>query len=136
MSFNEIVSFMHSKESKLKGLGVERRVWIVIDQKGIETDTCIVFDQTMAEENSGEVGKSFKAGRLPYTNAWAMMANLPGNMIFEEWMDEDAGVQKDGAYQWVGPFRLMNEAQEECERKTEARRKATIKEMRKLGHID
>ena len=135
MSFNEIASFMHSNDSKLKDLDVERSVWIVIDQKGIENDTCIVFDRTMAEETTSEVGKPFKAGRLPYTHAWSMMANLPGNMIFGEWMDEDAGIQMDGSYKWVGPFG-MNEAQAEGERETEARRKGTMKEMRKLGHVD
>ena len=137
MSFDEIASFIHSNKSKLKDLDVECPVWTVIDQKGIENDTCIIFDETMAEENSSKVVKSFKAGRLPHTATWPMMANLSvANMTFEDWMDEDAGVQEDAAYKWIGPFKLTNEAQEEGERETEARRKAMMKEMRKIGHID
>ena len=41
----------------------------------------------------------FRAVRIPYTEAWAIFCNLDvANMGFEDWMNEDAGVQEDGAY--------------------------------------
>ena len=134
-SLDEIDSFMRSNDSKLGDLNVTRGEWVTIDQEGVESDTCLVYSQDMLEEGSQV---PFKAARLPYTEAWGMIVNLSlGNMGFEEWIDEDAGVQKDGAYKWIGPFGpTTSEAQKERDRDTEARRKAVMEDMRELGHID
>lgn len=66
-----------------------------------------------------------------------MFCNLDiANMDFEEWVDEDAGIQEDGAYIWVGPFPSTNEHLERGRRETEAKREAAMKAMKDLGHVD
>jgi hypothetical protein len=45
-----------------------------------------------------------------FDETWAMFANLDiENMGFEEWIDEDAGLQDDGTYNWIGPFPCESE---------------------------
>lgn len=74
---------------------------------------------------------------MPYEQAWGILASLSiANMDFEEWADEDAGVQADGLYKWVGPFPQTNDALIESERGVQAKRDAALKAMRDLGHVD
>ena len=66
-----------------------------------------------------------------------MFANLDiANMGFEEWVDEKAGLQEDGAYKWVGAFPATIESQEQTRKETAVKREAALKAMRGLGHID
>jgi hypothetical protein len=57
------------------------------------------------------------------------------NMGFNEFVDEEKGVQDDGAWVWK-PFPSSNEGLEREKRKTEVRREIALKEARELGLID
>ena len=144
LSFDDINTFIRSNESKIKALDLTIANWVIIDQKGIDSSTCLVVDQVYDSEadsddggGEGRMTDDFKAARVPYTQAWAMFANLDiTNMDFEEWVDEDAGVQEDGAYKWVGPFPASTEHQEQADRDAEIKRERALKAMRDLGYID
>ncbi|KAJ7675562.1 hypothetical protein B0H17DRAFT_1080689 [Mycena rosella] len=90
---------------KLQGTKLSAAIWLVIDQKGLETSTCLVCEQYYDSGEDGENGEGltdqFRACRIPYEEAWIMMANLDvANMGFEEYVDEDAGKQEDGSWKW------------------------------------
>ena len=44
-SFNDINEFVRSNESKLKTLDLTTYNWLIIDQKGIDSLTCLVVEQ-------------------------------------------------------------------------------------------
>ncbi|KAF8205973.1 hypothetical protein K438DRAFT_1756705 [Mycena galopus ATCC 62051] len=110
MSLTEINTFVRENEDALKGLEISSGDWLVIDQKGFETSTCLVCEQiyNFGEDEDGQPDGSqegltseFRACRIPYEQAHSMVVNLDlANMDFEEWVDEDAGKQEDGAWRW------------------------------------
>jgi len=116
--------------------------WLVIDQKGLDTDTCIVCEQYY---NSGELEdggdpdsakgftNKFRACRIAYESAWLMVTNLDiANMGFEDFVDEEAGEQQDGTWKWQ-PFEG-----EESDKKSEqeVKRDKALQELRDAGHVD
>ncbi|KAJ7805426.1 hypothetical protein B0H14DRAFT_3882958 [Mycena olivaceomarginata] len=83
MSFTEINSFIRANEEALRAVDVSAGDWLIIDQKGLETSTCLVCEQD------------------PYEEAHSMIVNLDiANMGFEDFVDEEAGEQEDGAWKW------------------------------------
>ncbi len=136
-SFSDINAFVRSHEAKFKALALTTSNWLIIDQKGLDTSTCLVVEQVYDSEYTNEEGRmtdDFRAARLPYTEAWSMYCNLDiANMDFEDWVDEEAGVQRDGAYLWVGPFPGDDD---KTSADTEVKREATLKALRDLGHVD
>ncbi|KAJ7701380.1 hypothetical protein B0H17DRAFT_1195183 [Mycena rosella] len=84
--------------------------WFIVDQKGLETSTCLVCDQyhDSGEEDGDEdedkegIKDMFRACRIPYEEANSMMVNLDiANMGFEDFVDKDARVQKEGSWKWA-----------------------------------
>jgi len=86
----------------MKDVKLLAHIWVVLDQKGLDTSTCIVVEQNYGEipgtEDEGMLNTS-QAARVPLRHAVDMIGNLYlGNMGFEEWADVDAGLQSDGTY--------------------------------------
>lgn len=89
------------------------------------------------QENGQYLPDEFRAARVPLTFAWTMYASLDiSNMGLEDYVDEKAGRQEDGAWKWIGPFTPSNEALERADREEEAKRQKALKALRDLGHVD
>ncbi|KAJ6453552.1 hypothetical protein C8R45DRAFT_1039045 [Mycena sanguinolenta] len=138
MSFSEINEFVRKNEEALKGI-LSSGNWLIIDQKGFDTSTCIVVEQGYDdgegddEDGEGEEGltNEFRACRIPYEQAHSMVVNLDiGNMGFEEWVDEDAGAQEDGAWKW------QSFEQDTTDEAVLAKRRKALQELRDGGYAD
>ncbi|KAJ7653908.1 hypothetical protein DFH06DRAFT_1299055 [Mycena polygramma] len=137
MPLAEINSFIRANEGVLTDIDVSSSDWLIIDQKGLETSTCLVCEQIYSsgeeaedfEEGEG-LTKEFRACRIPYEEAWSMMANLEiANMGFTDFVDTDAGVQEDGTWKWQS-FRP------EVNPKCELEREKAMEELRLGGYVD
>ncbi|KAE8365603.1 hypothetical protein BDV27DRAFT_156788 [Aspergillus caelatus] len=98
--------------------------WLIIDQKGLEMESCLLVEYMLPEDREDEEGngEGYRMCRIPWTRAWGMFCNLDiGNMGFEEWVDEERGpVEEDfGAWAWVGPFEGEDMEDMEVKRKRE-----------------
>ena len=104
--------------------------------EGIESSSCILAEREYNAEKM-DYDDSFRAVRIPLSEAWAMYVNLDiANMGFEDWVDLDSGLQDDGTYKWVGPFPSTSKAAERLKSETNAKREACLKIARDLGHIE
>ena len=140
-TFEEINKFLRTNETKLKALDFTTKNWVIIDQKGLDTETCLVAEQTFhwdaAKRKGHYLPDDFRAARVPLTFAWIMFVNLDiSNMGFEEYVDVKAGIQEDGTWKWIGPFPPSNEALERAEREEDTQRQKALKALRDLGHVD
>ncbi|KAJ7461663.1 hypothetical protein FB451DRAFT_1371347 [Mycena latifolia] len=141
MSLDEINAFVRSHSSALEGKDLSASNWLVIDQKGLESFTCLVCEQYYNPgddegEGEGEEGMTdkFRACRLPYEEAHAVIANLDiANMGFEDFVDEDAGPQEDGSWNWVS---FSSATEETGSNEVEIKREKALKELRDGGHAD
>jgi hypothetical protein len=135
-TLGELNSFVRTHEAALQALGISTHNWVVIDEQGLRTSTCVLAEQVY-DVDKEELSAECRALRLPCAQAWICFVNLDlANMGFEEYADMDAGVQADGAFKWVSPFEPSNEAVEESRKGQEGRRQAALKAARDLGHID
>ncbi|KAF9058396.1 hypothetical protein BDP27DRAFT_1343873 [Rhodocollybia butyracea] len=117
MSLADVNAFVRTHKDVLERLKLSPYTWLVIDQKGLETSTCIVCE---------DIEQQFRACRIPYEKAWSMTANLDiANMGFEEYVDEEAGVQEDGTWKWQ-PFEGESK---EREREVELKREKALQEL-------
>jgi hypothetical protein len=140
-TFEDINKFLRANEAKLKGLDFTAKNWVIIDQKGLDTETCLVVEQTFHWDEVQRKGHylpdDFRAARVSLTFAWIMFVNLDiSNMGFEEYVDVKAGIQEDGTWKWIGPFPPSNEALERAEREEDTKRQKALKALRYLGHVD
>jgi hypothetical protein len=134
-SLQEINDFIRTNEEKFKELNITSHNWVIIDAKGLETSTCLVVEQKFDDEQS-KLTDEFDAARMPFPQAWAMFANLDiANVGFEEFVDEEKGVQDDGAWVWK-PFSNSNEGLKRGKKKADAKRAVALKEARESGLID
>ncbi|KAJ7784132.1 hypothetical protein B0H16DRAFT_1401995 [Mycena metata] len=132
-SMAEINTFIRENEDLMTKMGVSSSDWLIIDQKGFETSTCLVCEQIYKLE----VGRTreFRACRLPYEEASSMIVNLDmANMDFEDFVDEDAGEQEDGSWMWMSFPPSTKDTEEESE--GEAKREVALKELRDGGYAD
>ncbi|KAJ7123525.1 hypothetical protein C8R44DRAFT_783969 [Mycena epipterygia] len=136
MSFAEINAFVRVHDTDLRDLGFATGNWVILDQRGLETSTCLVCDQYY---NGGEDGveggftDEFRACRIRSEKAWSMFANLVANMRFEDIVDVDAGKQEDGSWKWTACIPDTH-AQEKSE--VDIKREKALKELRDDGHAD
>jgi hypothetical protein len=140
-TFEDINKFLCTNEAKLEALHIATLDWVIIDQKALDTETCLVVEQLYyydeEQENGQYLPDEFRAARVPLTFAWTMYASLDiSNMGLEDYVDEKAGRQEDGAWKWIGPFTPSNEALERADREEEAKRQKALKALRDLGHVD
>jgi hypothetical protein len=134
-TFDEIGIFVRDNATQLANLNITTYNWIIIDQTGLDSSTCILVHR-LYNEGKKEIGHDFNAIRIPFTEAWSMFTNLDiANMDFEDWADMDAGVQGDGAYKWVGPFPDSNAILAAEREKAEAKREVALKVAKDLGHV-
>ncbi|KAF7288931.1 hypothetical protein MIND_01409400 [Mycena indigotica] len=103
MSLAQVNAFVRANSTALEKIDVSVADWAVLDQKGLETSTCLVCEQVYdgGEEGAdeGRMTDEFRACRIPYEKAWGMIANLDiSNMDFEDFIDQDAGEQEDGSW--------------------------------------
>ncbi|KAJ7609799.1 hypothetical protein FB45DRAFT_844786 [Roridomyces roridus] len=108
-SLAKINAFIRAKETALEALDISPYTWLVIDEKGFDTGTCLVcerfYDPTEDEEGN-PIGYTdvFRACRAPFEKAWGMTANLDiANMGFEDYVDEEKGEDEDGVWTWSFP---------------------------------
>ncbi|KAJ7349897.1 hypothetical protein B0H14DRAFT_2868963 [Mycena olivaceomarginata] len=139
-SLAEINTFIRANEAALERIDVSTGDWLIIDQKGLETSTCLVCEQVYYSGEDGQEGEEglssdFRACRLPYEEAHGMIVNLNlANMDFEEFVDEDAGEQPDGAWKWQS-FDPSEGAPEGMAEEDIEREKA-LQELRNGGYAD
>ncbi|KAJ7123549.1 hypothetical protein C8R44DRAFT_620878 [Mycena epipterygia] len=137
MSFAEINAFVRTHETGLKDADISSLDWLIIDQVGLETSTCLVCEQyyNYGEEGGDEgMTDEFRACRIPYEEAWIMITNLDvGNMGFEDFVDEDAGKQENGSWKWRA-FTPDTHAKEKSE--VDIKRDEALRELRDRGHAD
>ncbi|KAK7042632.1 hypothetical protein R3P38DRAFT_2891505 [Favolaschia claudopus] len=140
-SFAEINTFIRENEEAFDKVGVSTGDWLIIDQKGFETSTCLVCEQVYDggdeedPDDEGGLTGEFRACRLPYEEAHSMIVNLDiANMGFEEWVDEDAGEQEDGSWKWQSFESSQNDSADMSE--DEILREKALQELREGGHID
>jgi hypothetical protein len=135
-TMGDISDFVRTNETQLKELNISTLSWIIIDQNGLDCSSCILMHRQYDVEKM-EMSHKFKAIRMPFIETWIMYANLDvANMDFEEWLDEDAGLQDDGTYKWIGPFPPSNEGLVQAEKEKEAKREACLKVAKDLGYIE
>ncbi|RJE22181.1 hypothetical protein PHISCL_05467 [Aspergillus sclerotialis] len=131
---DEIEEFIVERESLFKKLRMDNN-WIIIDDKGFETETCLVCenyepdeddedgDEEDDEEKEENEIPAYRMVRIRWLNAWSMYVNLDiGNMGFEDWMDDEAGIQEDGTYKQAGW--IEGSDNDEPEKREEALKKA------------
>lgn len=140
-TFEDINKFLRTNEAKLEALHIATKNWVIIDQKALDTETCLVVEQLYYYNEEQDTGQflpdEFRAARVPLTFAWSMYTNLDiSNMGFEDFVDEKAGIQEDGAWKWIGPFKRTLSAHERADREEEAKRQKALKALRDLGHVD
>jgi hypothetical protein len=132
-NLSDVSNFVETNETQLKKLNFTTYNWVVIDQNGLDSSTCILVHRKYDPKKKKKSHES-EAVRLPFGEAWLMFANMDiANMGFEDWVDDAAGLQDDGTYKWVGPFLPLNEA---LEREVNARREASLTIAKDLGYID
>ncbi|KAJ6545434.1 hypothetical protein B0H19DRAFT_1238298 [Mycena capillaripes] len=140
LSLAEISVFVRTHERELLKLDITSALWLVIDQRGLETSTGIVCREFYypAEEKEGmeetQWVSDFRACRLPYEETWGMITNLElAKINFEDEIDEGAGVQLDGSWKWKGFGPNMKEDDTANE---EVNREKALKALRDSGDVD
>nr|GAT55686.1 predicted protein [Mycena chlorophos] len=146
LSLTEINAFVRSHEQALAAAGFSHEQWVVLDQAGLESGTCVVFDHWLRDEDDededddeddedGDEGAGggnnnrFRACRVPWKQAHSMLSNLDiANMDFEDFVDEDAGAEADGTWK----FTMDDEESPEVAEK----RKKVEDELRAGGYIE
>ncbi|KAJ7083452.1 hypothetical protein C8R44DRAFT_822459 [Mycena epipterygia] len=99
MSLAQVSAFVRTLDAGLKQADLSADNWLVIDEKGLETSTCLVCERSSEDDGEDVPDAAFRACRLPYEEASIMFSNLDiGNMGFEEFTDQDAGEQEDGSW--------------------------------------
>jgi hypothetical protein len=127
----DINNFIRSNNHILQSLDLTVSNWVIIDQKGIDSSTCLVADQVY-DMDEMRMTDEFTAARLPYEWAWSMFANLDiANMGFEDWVVEEKGMKGDGTYEWVGEGAMGEQGREVVERKEKA-----LEALREQGDVD
>ncbi|KAJ7123563.1 hypothetical protein C8R44DRAFT_735208 [Mycena epipterygia] len=118
MPFAEINAFVRTHDTGLQDLDFSTGNWVIIDNQGLETSTCLLCEQYY---NSGE-------------EAHSVFVNLDiANMGFEDFVDEDAGQQEDGSWKWAS-FPPDTDAKEKSE--ADIKRDEALRELRDGGHAD
>ncbi|KAK1145739.1 hypothetical protein N8T08_003977 [Aspergillus melleus] len=134
---DEIYAFIQASEEKMSDNDLTTGNWLIVDERGFRTETCLVcslndLDEEDEEEDEYEERdrSRFLMARLPWVESWSMFTNLDlANMGFEEWVDEEKGKDADGEYTWVGPF-------SEVDQEVVKKREAALEEARKEGLVD
>ncbi|KAI9044301.1 uncharacterized protein KD926_001532 [Aspergillus affinis] len=135
---DEIYAFIRANEEKLSDNVLTTDNWLIIDERGFRTETCLVCsfndldDEDGEEEEDDERNRSpFLMARLPWVESWGMFTNLDlANMGFDEWVDEEKGKDADGEYTWVGPF------SEQVNQEAVKKREAALEDARKEGLVE
>ncbi|CAK5274400.1 unnamed protein product [Mycena citricolor] len=139
MSLKQINEYMLANEDKLVAGDCSPHLWLVIDEKGFETSTCIVCEHVDSSEEEQRVedtsaASGWRGCRLPFEEAHGMIVNLDiANMDFEEYVDEEAGLQDDGTYNWQS-FDSEDEHSEEPP-EWQLARDAAFEELRQGGFV-
>ncbi|KAJ6471160.1 hypothetical protein C8R47DRAFT_1148037 [Mycena vitilis] len=144
-SLADINSFVRANEEPLEDLDVSSVEWLIMDQRGLETSTCLVCQQVnnygnipgleeeVWEEGEGRT-KQFRACRTPYEEVHEMVTALQmGENEFTDWVEDAAGVQEDGAWRWTS-WPKTNDSEEP--RQHELKRQNAMEELRLGGHVD
>ncbi|KAH8430504.1 uncharacterized protein LDX57_008166 [Aspergillus melleus] len=128
---DEIYAFIQANEEKMSDKDLTTGNWLIIDERGFRTETCLVCSLNELDEDEERDRSPFLMARLPWVESWGMFTNLDlANMGFDEWVDEEKGRDADGEYTWVGPF------SEEVDQEVVKKREVALEEARKEGLVD
>ncbi|KAJ6545307.1 hypothetical protein B0H19DRAFT_1167351 [Mycena capillaripes] len=109
MSLADISTFIRANQEALSGI-ISTMTWLIIDQKGLETFTC-----------------------LGCVTEWAgVMSSMP--VGFGTRRRGDAGVQEDGSWRWESFGPQENDPEEKTE--AEIKKEKALKELRDAGQAD
>lgn len=126
-SAEDVKTFMKTNKGTLQSLNIDPSNWIVIDQKGLETSTCLLTSRHVwdppecdsEDEDHGLVGEpclpiegqpgpgdlvsELRTMRVPFEHAGVIAVNLEiANMDFTDFVDEK-DKREVGVYSWK-PF--------------------------------
>ncbi|KAF8160218.1 hypothetical protein K438DRAFT_1776567 [Mycena galopus ATCC 62051] len=143
MTLADVNAFVRARENLLTEINLSSRNWLVIDQRGLETSTCLVCDQYYFHpfqwEGEDDVQEGytaqFRACRIPYDEAWIVTQNLHiGNLYFEDFVDKDAGEMADGSWRWLSFAPSTEEIETKGE--SEMQREEESRVLREGGYVD
>ncbi|KAJ7291244.1 hypothetical protein C8J57DRAFT_1271938 [Mycena rebaudengoi] len=123
MSLDDVNAFVRANEAGLKAMELRTGNWVCEQfyNDDEEEEEEIPEDERLTSE--------FRAVRCPYEEAWSIFCNLDiANMAFEDFVDEEEGVQEDGAWRWG-----LIDTNEKLE--VEAKRQEALKKLQDLGHV-
>ncbi|KAF8215110.1 hypothetical protein K438DRAFT_2008567 [Mycena galopus ATCC 62051] len=142
MSLVDVNTFVSTHEDSFKEIEISNFNWLVIDQRGLETSTCLVCEnfyncgEEWGGEGAGEWTTDFRACRLPWEEAWITFANLDvANMQFEDFVDVEAGEQADGSWRWESCI-PDTKGEEIILSAAEEKRENALRALRDSGFVD
>jgi hypothetical protein len=65
---DDINDFVHKNRTKLKELNITTRDWVIIDQDGLDSSTCVLVHPAYDAEKR-ELTRDFEAARIPLVEA-------------------------------------------------------------------
>ncbi|MCJ1470272.1 hypothetical protein MMC07_008917 [Pseudocyphellaria aurata] len=111
-----INDFVRTHERELASIRLYRTNWLIIDQRGIDTDSCLVVDQIVEPDpgldkdlpiSLNRYLYNSRATRAPFIYTVDMLNSLTnGKSKFSDWVWFSNGVQLDGCYLWTGQLEI------------------------------
>ena len=102
-ALDEVESFVLTIDNDYESDGrtVNTSIYILLDSKGLEDETCIVGERRFDDE-TGEHVNAFNKVRVPWDDVHIMWANLEiANVGFEEYCDQIQGCDEEFWWRWV-----------------------------------
>lgn len=126
----EINKFVRSHEMELVSVDLKARNWLIIDQRGIEMNSCLVFDQIYDTEL--ERSYSFRSVYVPYIYVVDMICSLDNSRrLFHYWAYTERGTGEEGSNQRTFGLEGSDEGSKRASKASSA-----LMRMQELGHVD
>lgn len=98
-SARDINEFVRNHDPQLWNLNLNPKEWLIIDQRGIETDTCLVARQ-INHKPRDPYPLDWYAIRVPQAHALEFFLH-DLDPSFGEWVESDRDVQEHGYFRWM-----------------------------------
>ncbi|KAK7042803.1 hypothetical protein R3P38DRAFT_3449450 [Favolaschia claudopus] len=105
LSHSEVNCFMSSHWNKLDKMKLTFELWMILDQLGLSTDTCVICKHPYSGGDDDDPSTwgytdDFEALRVPLKQVRAVYASLCSGKEFEDY--EAGGRWSDGSYKFLG----------------------------------